>query len=56
MRVLLAGPDFEENLSIRYLASSLISAGHEALLAVFNSAADVEEVAEQAAEVDIVGL
>ncbi len=31
MRVLLAGPDFEENLSIRYLASSLNAAGHDAV-------------------------
>lgn len=47
MRVLLAGPDFEENLSVRYLASSLQANGHETLLAVFNSAADVGTVAEQ---------
>jgi len=56
MRVLLAGPDFEENLSIRYLASSLQAEGHEADLAVFNSADDVESVAEQAGEAEIVGL
>jgi anaerobic magnesium-protoporphyrin IX monomethyl ester cyclase len=56
MRVLLAGPDFEENLSIRYLASALNSAGHEPLLAVFNSANDVEQVADQAGKADIVGL
>ena len=56
MRVLLAGPDFEENLSVRYLASSLQANGHEALLAVFNSADDVEEVTEQAGDVDIIGL
>lgn len=56
MRVLLAGPDFEENLSIRYLASSLQAEGHEALLAVFNSANDVEAVAEQTEEAEIVGL
>ena len=56
MRVLLAGPDFEENLSIRYLASSLQAKRHEASLAVFNSAADVETVAEQAGEAEIVGL
>ena len=56
MRVLLAGPDFEENLSIRYLASSLQAKGHEASLAVFNSADDVEAVAEQAGEAEIVGL
>jgi hypothetical protein len=56
MRVLLAGPDFEENLSIRYLASSLQTKRHETSLAVFNSADDVEAVAEQAGEVEIVGL
>jgi TonB family protein len=56
MRVLLAGPDFEENLSIRYLASSLQAKRHEVSLAVFNSADDVEAVAEQAGEAEIVGL
>ncbi|SRR6266481_8185130 len=56
MRVLLAGPDFEENLSIRYLASSLKAEGHEPLLAVFNSADDVESVTEEAGETEIVGL
>jgi len=56
MRVLLVGPDFEENLSIRYLASSLQAKRHEPSLAVFNSADDVEAVAEQAGEAEIVGL
>ena len=56
MRVLLAGPDFEENLSIRYLASSLQAVGHETPLAVFNSENDVEAVAEQVEDADIVGL
>lgn len=56
MRVLLAGPDFEENLSIRYLASSLQAKRHETSLAVFNSAEDVEAVAKQAGEAEIVGL
>jgi anaerobic magnesium-protoporphyrin IX monomethyl ester cyclase len=56
MRVLLAGPDFEENLSIRYLASSLETKRHESSLVVFNSADDVEAVAELAGEADIVGL
>src|SRR5208282_5023755 len=56
MRVLLAGPDFEENLSIRYLASALRAKRHEPSLAVFNSADDVEAVAEQAGEADMVGL
>src|SRR3984957_12863293 len=56
MRVLLAGPDFEENLSIRYLASSLQAKRHEPSLAVFNSADDVEAVAEQAGEAEVAGL
>lgn len=56
MRVLLAGPDFEENLSIRYLSSSLQANGHETSLAVFNSAEDVEAVSQQSEETDIVGL
>jgi anaerobic magnesium-protoporphyrin IX monomethyl ester cyclase len=56
MRVLLAGPDFEENLSIRYLASSLQANGHEPLLAVFNSVDDVSAVADQAGKADVVGL
>jgi hypothetical protein len=56
MRVLLAGPGIEENLSIRYLASSLQAKRHEASLALFNSADDVETVAEQAGEAEVVGL
>jgi anaerobic magnesium-protoporphyrin IX monomethyl ester cyclase len=56
MQVLLAGPDFEENLSIRYLASSLQANRRETSLAVFNSADDMEAVAEQAGEAEIVGL
>jgi hypothetical protein len=31
MRVVLVGPDYEENLSIRYLSASLLGAGHESL-------------------------
>jgi len=56
MRVLLAGPDYEENLSIRYLSSSLRSAGHETILASFNSPADIPAVAAAAASAEIVGL
>lgn len=56
MKVLLAGPDFEENLSIRYLSSSLLAAGHETVLAAFNSPSDLEAVAEQAQDAAIVGL
>ncbi|HYX68356.1 MAG TPA: carboxypeptidase regulatory-like domain-containing protein, partial [Terriglobales bacterium] len=56
MRVLLAGPDYEENLSIRYLSASLLGAGHETVLAPFNSPADAPAVAEAAQTADIVGL
>lgn len=56
MRVLLAGPDHEENLSIRYLSSSLLTAGHYATLAAFNSPADMTEVANAARNAEIVGL
>lgn len=56
MKILLAGPDYEENLSIRYLSSSLLSAGHDTVLAAFNSPADIPEVANQARSAEIVGL
>jgi len=56
MHVILAGPDYEENLSIRYLSSSLLTAGHDTTLASFNSPADATTVAEAAHHADIVGL
>jgi anaerobic magnesium-protoporphyrin IX monomethyl ester cyclase len=56
MRVLLAGPDYEENLSIRYLSSSLLDAGHDTTLATFNSPADTRSVAGAAQGAGIVGL
>jgi len=40
MKVVLAGPDYEENLSIRYLSSALLRAGYDTELATFNSMAD----------------
>ena len=56
MKILLAGPDYEENLSIRYLSSSLLAAEHDTTLAAFNSPADIPSVAEAARRSDIVGL
>ena len=56
MRVLLAGPDYEENLSIRYLSASLLGAGHDTVLATFNSPDDTLPVADAAQHADIVGL
>jgi TonB family protein len=56
MRVLLAGPDHEENLSIRYLSAALRHAGHDTTLAAFNSRADLAAVAGAAEGVEIIGL
>jgi anaerobic magnesium-protoporphyrin IX monomethyl ester cyclase len=56
MRVLLVGPDLEENLSLRYLASSLRAAGHEPRIAAFDSAADAPAVLAAADGTDLVGL
>jgi radical SAM superfamily enzyme YgiQ (UPF0313 family) len=56
MRVLLVGPDLEENLSLRYLASSLRAAGHEPKIAAFDTAADAPAVLAAAAAADLVGL
>jgi hypothetical protein len=41
MKVLLAGPDYEENLSRRCLSGSLLSAGHRTVLAAFHAAAEI---------------
>lgn len=56
MRVLLVGPDFEENLSIRYLSAALLQAGHQTELVTFNSASDASEVVSAARDADLVGL
>src|ERR1039457_3430018 len=56
MRILLVGPDHEENLSIRYLSGSLLAAGHDTVLAPFNLAVDASAVANAARSSDLVGL
>jgi TonB family protein len=56
MRVLLAGPDYEENLSLRYLSGSLLAAGHDVVLAAFNSPDDIAAVAREARGANLVGL
>jgi len=56
MRVLLVGPDQEENLSLRYLVSSLRGAGHEARIVAFDSASDARSVLAAASSADMVGL
>jgi anaerobic magnesium-protoporphyrin IX monomethyl ester cyclase len=54
--ILLVGPDYEENLSIRYLSASLLAAGHETILATFNSPIDTAAVVNTAQSADLVGL
>ncbi len=56
MRVLLVGPDREENLSIRYLSASLLAAGHEVELASFNSPLDAPLVIRALQGIELVGL
>jgi TonB family protein len=56
MKILLVGPDYEENLSIRYLSAALLAAGHETILTPFNSLADIGAVAKAAESADLVGL
>ncbi len=56
MKVLLVGPNQEENLSLRYLSSSLKSAGHEVTLAAFNTDKDTDEVLAAAKSAKLVGL
>lgn len=42
--VALVGPEYEENLALRYLASSLTAAGYGSELVVFNNEADLPRV------------
>jgi radical SAM superfamily enzyme YgiQ (UPF0313 family) len=56
MRVLLAGPDLEANLSLLYLAASLRSAGHVPVIAPFNGWDDAAAVVRSARAADLVGL
>jgi anaerobic magnesium-protoporphyrin IX monomethyl ester cyclase len=55
-RILLVGPAYEENLSIRYLSSALTAGGHQAELARFDSAEDAAQVVASARTFDVVGL
>src|SRR5438067_7373460 len=47
MHVVLVGPEFEENLSLRYLAAALRQTGHTASLARFDSPEYTEGVVQQ---------
>jgi radical SAM superfamily enzyme YgiQ (UPF0313 family) len=56
MRILLVGPEREENLSLRYLSAALLAGGHEASIAPFDSLNALPSVVEMAAQADAVGL
>ena len=56
MRVALVGPDLEENLSIRYLSSSLQAKGHQAVIVTFDTAEDHDEALAAADDTDMVAL
>src|SRR6185503_3326608 len=45
--IALVGPEFEENLSLRYLASSLEAAGFRAELLPFNRESDLPRIVEE---------
>src|SRR5450759_2575924 len=45
--VTLVGPELEENLSLRYLASSLAACGFECLIVPFDCGADLARVVRQ---------
>jgi radical SAM superfamily enzyme YgiQ (UPF0313 family) len=56
MRILLVGPEREENLSLRYLSGSLLAAGHESHLVTFDSLEDLPMVVERARGIEAIGL
>lgn len=56
MKIVLVGPDNEDNLSIRYLSSALLQKGHQVHLAAFNSRADSARVLRECRDADLVGL
>ncbi len=58
MNVFLVGPDIEENLSIRYLATALEQAGHRCRIADFRSSRDIPGIVRQIVRKDtgLVGL
>jgi len=56
MRVLLVGPEREENLSLRYLSGALLAAGHQTVLAPFDRLDDLGKVVTAARGAEAVGL
>jgi len=56
MHIALVGPDLEENLSLRYLSSSLKAAGHDTTIHPFEKASDLADVRRAVRGADVVGL
>lgn len=58
MKIALVGAELEENLGLRYMASSLETRGHEAEILAFNTEKDLAPVVEQVRglDPDITGL
>jgi len=56
MKLILVGPELEENLSLPYLSGALLAAGHEVTIATFNVVGDTDRVLREAEGADIVGL
>jgi len=58
MRVALVGAELEENMGLRYMASSLHQRGHQAAIIPFNNEADIPEAVERitAEKYGIVGM
>ena len=58
MKIALVGPEIEENLSLRYLISSLAAAGYEAEIVALNRTEEFGAVLERllAVSPDLIGL
>lgn len=58
MKIAFAGAELEENLGMRYMASSLESKGHEVKIIPFNSECDTQDVVRKVISLSpkIVGL
>ncbi len=50
MKVALIGAELEENLGLRYMATSLEASGHEAMILPFNEEADITQVVRRVQE------
>jgi hypothetical protein len=44
MKIAIVGAELEENLGIRYMASSLGKKGHQVEIVPFNSECDIQDV------------